>query len=304
MFKTFPEFSKLTLANKDEYEALISKYSPIHDISFAGLLTWWDTYDTMSISQINDNLIVPYWLPGDERHSGLSLIGTNKIDESLCEIFDYLKAKNEPAKLVNVPEFVVSHVRYPEMFTFKSDRFYDEYILPIANFYPLGNMTSHRRRKVERQLTRVGEENIVAKSLALDQLKNKELILDTLNKWQAKGINNYGKLELDAIRACVESIEFLDLQNVCLFVNDELYGFCLYRIPEQDKRYAIVHHIKATHVSTLGLELMAYTFGKWFAEQGVLYVNVNADFGLLRLRMFMLTLGPYNFFRKYTVEPT
>jgi len=53
----------------------------------------------------------------------------------------------------------------------------------------------------------------------------------------------------------------------------------------------------------LGFELIAYTFAKWFAEQNVSYVNVSADYGMLRLRMFMLTLAPVNFFRKYIVEP-
>jgi len=71
----------------------------------------------------------------------------------------------------------------------------------------------------------------------------------------------------------------------------------------QDKRYAIVCHVKATHKTSLGYDLMVRLFAKWFAEHGVMYVDLNSDEGLLALRMFMLTLGPVNFFRKYTIRP-
>ena len=161
MFKTFPEFSKLRLEDKDEYEAFIKNFPPIYDTSFAGLMTWWNGLDNMSVSFLNDNLVIPYWLPGDEKHAGLSLVGTNSVDESICTIFDHLREKGEPVRLVNVPEFVVSQVKCPSMFNFKEDRRYHEYVLPFSNYYPLKSMPAHRSRKVERQLARLGEGNFV-----------------------------------------------------------------------------------------------------------------------------------------------
>ncbi len=302
MFKTFPEFSKLTLADREAYEMLIKDYPPIYDISFSGLMTWWNPLDNMAVSLLNGNLVIPYWLAGDEKHSGLSLVGANKVDESLCILFDHLREKGERQQLVNVPELVVANVQYPSMFTFKEERFYNEYILPISNFFPMKNMAGHRRKKVERQLARIGEKEVVTKSLDLTQKENREFLWRAVLEWQSKGINNYGKLEQDAIRLCLDHNELLRLENVCLFVDGELYGFCLYEVG-RDKKHVAVRHIKATHVSTLGFELIAYHFAKWFAEKEMLYANVYADYGLLRLRMFMLTLGPHNFFRKYKVEP-
>jgi len=265
-------------------------------------MTWWNTFGGMSVSLLNDNLVIPYWLPGDDKHSGLALMGANHIDESLCTLFDYLRDKGDPVRLVNVPEFVVANVRYPAMFTFKEDRMHHEYILPIASYYPIKNMQGHRRYKVERQLGRVSDRTIVTKSLDLARQENRDFLWEATLKWQAKGINDYGKLEQDAMKLCFDNAELFGLDNVCLFVDDELYGFCLYEIGA-DKRYVAIKHIKATHVSTLGFELIAYAFAKWFAERGVMYANVCSDCGLMRLRMFMLTLGPYNFFRKYIIEP-
>lgn len=302
MFKTFPEFSKPTLADREEYESFIKDFPPIYDISFSGLMTWWNTFDEMSVSTLNGNLVIPYWLPGDENRSGLSLVGTNNIDESLCVLFDYLRSSGEQLRLVNVPEFVVSNIGYPEMFNFKEDRSYHEYILPVSGFYPIDNMHGHRRRRVERQLKRTGGQHVVTKSLDLRQQENRVFLWNKTLEWQPKGINNYGRHEQDTMKLCIENAESLGIENVCLFVGDKLYGFCLYSFG-QDKSYTSVKHIKATHVSMLGFELIAHTFAKWFSEQGVIHVNVCADFGLMRLRMFMLTLGPRNFFRKYIIEP-
>ncbi len=136
-FKTFPEFSKLTLEDREAYEALIKDYPPIYDISSPSLMSWWNTLGGMSVSILNGNLVVPYWMPGDEKRSGLSLIGTNAVDESFCILFDYLRERGEPVRLVNVPEFVITNVRYPSMFNFKEDRARSEYILSVSKFYPI-----------------------------------------------------------------------------------------------------------------------------------------------------------------------
>ena len=302
MFKTFPEFSKLTLADREEFEKLTRGYPPIGDLTFADLMAWWNPLGDLSISVLNGNLVIPYWLPGDDRQSGLSLAGTNMVDESLCTIFDYQREKGEAPRLVNVPEFVISSIRYPEMFKFKGQRSRDEYVLSGAQFYPLRNMNIYRRKKVERVLQQVGPENIIVRSLDLHLDEHKKLLLDAAEDWRGKNINNYGKLEREATETSILHATSLNTENACLFVDGRLYGFCLYVTPP-DKRYAIFHCIKATNENALGFELIAYAFAKWFTDKGVLYGNVNSDYGLMRLRMFMLTLGPHNFFRKYLVEP-
>lgn len=163
-------------------------------------------------------------------------------------------------------------------------------------------MPRHRRKKVERQLGQLTDRRIKMKRLDLSLQENRVFLWDKTREWQPKAINNYGLHEQEVMRLCIEGAESLGVANVCLFVDDELYGFCLY-MTAPDSRYVVINHVKATHVSALGFELIAYIFAKWFHEQGVVYGNICSDHGLLRLRMFMLTLGPHNFFRKYIVEP-
>jgi hypothetical protein len=300
-FKQFPEFSKLQYADKAAYERLIKDFPPLYDISFTALMTWWNPLGDMSISLLNDNVVVPYWLPGDVKHSGLSLIGTEKIDESFCALLDHLKSQGRPARLINVPDFVISQVEYPELFIFKEQRKYDEYVIPLDRFYPLKNMTAHRRQKVEKSLANLDEKSMQTRALDLHDAKSRKLLLDTAKKWQGRSINNYGKLELEAVKDALEHAVELKVDNVCLFVDNELYGFCLYETPA-DKRYVGLRHIKATHTSALKFELIGYMFAKYFVERGFMYADVGADFSILPLRMFMLTLGASHFFRKYTVE--
>jgi len=303
MFKTFPEFSKLTMADKSAYEALIKDYPPVNDISFTALMTWWDNMDHgISLSNLNGNLVIPYYLPGDEKNSGLSLVGKHKIDESICEIFDYLRDRGEPVRLVNVPEFVVSSIQYTELFNCTEQRRYHEYVVNTPCFYPLKNQAAYKRKRVEYLLNKVGEENIVVRSLDLHSSADQKLLLDTAEEWWTQNINNFGTVQKEAITKCILQSEELGIENLCVMVNGEIYGFCLYQ-HTQDRRYVIIPHIKGTHKRTLGFELIGYLFAKWFAEQGITYGNLTSDRGLLRLRMFLLTLNPTNFYRKYKIEP-
>lgn len=88
VFKTFPEFSKLILADRQKYEKLIADYPSVSDFQFTSLMTWYVGYqlEAPSISTLNGNLILSYWLSGNEAHSGLSVVGTHAVDETICTI--------------------------------------------------------------------------------------------------------------------------------------------------------------------------------------------------------------------------
>src|SRR5687768_17214608 len=86
IFKVFPEFSKLTLADRKKYEMLVRGYPPLSDVSFASLMNWWNALDSCAVSTLNGNLIFSYWLAGIEDMSGISIMGTEQIDESICFI--------------------------------------------------------------------------------------------------------------------------------------------------------------------------------------------------------------------------
>lgn len=301
-FKTFPEFSKLTPADRRAYEALIKDFPPISDISFGTLMVWWNVLDSLAIALLNGNLVISYWLPGDERHSGLSLVGTNLIDESICAILDHLKSEGRPARLVHVPEFVVSELRYPELFAFHEERSYDECVLSVGRIYPLSHVPIYRRRNIRRFLLDTDEDRIVVKSLDLSDEENQRMILESLAKWPKKGLNQSITIALDSIKAALKQADALGIENVVLFIDGVLQAFCLYQLPH-DKRYAIISHVRVNYDIPRIFDFMTYAFARWFADQGVSRLNIEMDFGVSTLRIIKLMLKPDNFFRKYTIEP-
>lgn len=302
-FSAFPEFSRLTLEDRDNYEAFIKDYPPIYDISFPGLMSWWNPLGNMAVCELNGNLVIPYWLPGDEQNSGLSIVGTRKIDESICEIFDHLRSQDKLTRLINVPEFVLSYIRYHDMYIFNEQRDRNEYVMPLSHFYPLKNMADHWRKKVEKFMETTHQGNVIVTNLDLHTKKDKAELIVAAKEWRTKNkINDFGSIEGECMETYIDNSEPLQIENICLIVNDELWGFALFEIP-RNKNYIIMKHIKATHPETCGFELLAYYFSKWFIERGFKYVNLGPDYDLNHLRMFMLTIGAANFFRKYTIEP-
>lgn len=303
VFATFPKFSKLTLEDRDVWEDLVADYPPISDISFPAMMTWWNSLGAIRVSQLNDNLILSYWMPGDEKNSGLSIVGTKKVDETICSIFDYLKERGEEPRLVHVPEFVLQNVQFPEMYACKGERAYDECILQVKKFAVVENIPLLSRRRIRRFLINHGEEGFSVKQLDLSQSQNKQALLDAHERW--KNMSPFNKLNQAAEEAMYEYIHKADkigVENLCFYFNGQLHAYILFSWPASNK-YALTT-FGAFSFERPGLfEFAGHKFAQWFDEQGVEYLNIDIDWGNIAYRSLQLMLGPSHFFRKYTIKP-
>lgn len=302
-FSKFPEFTRLSLADRNEFEQITSALPPVADIQFPSVMTWWNTLDGVRVASLNGNLVIQYWRPGDEQRSGLALIGTSKVDQSICEIFDHLKQSGQPVRLNNVPEFVLRSIDYPELYEFSEARNYDEYVLDIQDFHPAERLKGLRRRRIERQLKRFSSEGIKLVSLDLSDEGQRAALHQACNEWWWKNLNNFGRVGLEAMKSAIDNADDYGVQNVCIFAGDRLLGFCLYSRPS-DQEYVVLTHVKATHRSTIGFDLIAYLLAGYFLERGVKYANLSEDWGSKPLRMFLHTLGPVHHFRKFVIQPS
>lgn len=302
MFKVFPEFAKLTINDEGEYKNFTKSYPPIGDISFGNLMLWWDTLGGLAISRLNGNLVISYWIPGDEEHSGLSLIGENRVDESICTIFDYLSERGERPRLVNVPEFVVNSLRYPELFAFKSARGDDEYLIATSKFAVLDGMPKFMRSRAKRFIREIGEEKIAIKNVDLYSLQQCKDLLNITEEWPLKGVNNISKLEREALPNTLSIGAMLGVQCMGLYVEGILQAYCLY-LPSNDPQYAGIPHARINYDVPRIFDYAVHAFCKFLKEKGVDYINIDADNGSLQMRALKIALKPDNFFRKYSVEP-
>ncbi len=302
MFKTFPEFSKLTLNDREEYESFIKDFPPVSEISFTTMMTWWNVLGTAAVAQLHGGLVLSQWLPGDQVNSGLSFVGTKKVDESLCAIFDYLCEKGDLPRLVHVPEFVATGIRYPELFKFAGERDYDEYIIPVSALYPLDKVLARLRiniRKTQKKLSG----RMAVKSLDLRSQINQGLLLGKANEWWREGAVKAPQAVKDSMNLIVKQATALGVENVCLYIDGELKGFYLYEITT-NPIYATANYWNADWAILDQQDFMLYLCAERLAKKGVEFINLDFDLGNHFIRARQLVKDPANYFRKYTVEPT
>ena len=302
MFKTFPEFSKLTLSDRAEYEEFVKGCPPIASLSFPGLLEWWGTVGDVAVSRLNGSLVIAYWIPGFEKYSGVSIIGTKDVDESLCTVFDYLRGQGERPRVVSVPEFVVNHLQYPELFSFKTSRGDDEYLIAMERFAVLDNMPRLMRIRARKFERRFAKQAIQVKPIDLSSVENQRLLIDAVADWPRKGLNNINKLEREALPRTLERGAAYGLRNICIFIDGEVQAFCLYHVTQYPD-HAIAGHARINYDFAYLFDYSVHAFCKYLADKGVAYVNIHADNDSAKMRTLKMVLRPDNFFRKYSIEP-
>lgn len=301
-FKTFPEFSKLTLNDREAYEALIKDFPPVADISFSILTLWWGTLGETSVACLNDNLVISYWTPGDDKKSGLSLIGTGRVDESICAIFDYLRERGDPPRLVNVPDFVVNSMRYPELFSFASGSGDDEYLVAIEKFARLENMPKYMRARAQKFVREYGERNLSVKDIDLRSFMNRQLLLNASERWPRKGVNNMTSSGRRLLPVVVDHAVELDIRCIGLYVGKELQAYLLYA-PAGDERYFTLLCARINYDVPRIFEYIVHAFARHAEAKGFVYANLYSDSDSPTMRIIKIALKPDAFFRKYIIEP-
>lgn len=299
-FPQFPEFTELKWEHKEEYEELVRGYPPIADITFARLMVWWSVFGRPKISLINQNLLLSY--VEDDGSNSLSIIGTENIDESICEIFDYLRRHKKYARLRHVPELVVTSLKYPELFNFTGERGYDEYVVELTKFYPLEKSIAIHRHKTMQFLRKSQNSHVGLETIDLSEDKNCEMLLKAVTEWPVKGVNNLAKRSPLALVEAINNASRLGLHCACLYIDGGLHAFMLFQATE-DKEVVILEYVRTSYAIPNLMSFITFIFSEWFIQQGIRYVNLCVDFDRPIMRVTKLALNPINFVRKYTLEP-
>lgn len=302
-FKTFPEFSKLTSQDKEVYEAYLQQFPPCTSLSFGTLMTWWHPLGSPSVAVHDRNLIISLWYPGLDESSGFTVIGRHKLDETICAIFDYQKQRGEKPCLTNVPEFVVNRIRYPEMFVFDSQRQSDECIVDVDTALDFDKLPVHKKQRLRKLLAAIGEDSIQVLPIDLDSVYERDNLLRLIDEWRDESeLNGAFKHEEEAAVSAIRGGAKYGYWALGLYIDRELHGFLVLADSLQDD-YVIISHSRLSYAFPHFIDLAIYAFGKWFQENGVRWVNVDADFDIPLLRSTRLYMGPSNFLRMYRVTP-
>jgi hypothetical protein len=96
-------FKKFNLDCQAEYKKFYAKLPPYSDFSFNKLLVWLDIYDDLHYSIVNTNYIFRFSNPFQDDEVSYTLIGTEKIEETLSELRDEIINANHKLTLSMVP---------------------------------------------------------------------------------------------------------------------------------------------------------------------------------------------------------
>jgi len=220
-------------------------------------------------------------------------------------MFEYLRQKNEPVEVVHVPEFTMEEIKNKQNFDITEEPDFHEYIMSSGELAALeGSNHSRTRRKVSRFLREVEGHRLELKKLDLSDSSDRQLIFSTIMGWHDKypSLNDPQRLEDQGLQMTLSKSQYLDTQNLCLFIDGELHGLVLYHLTP-DKQHYIINHLKVDYHFANIFDYMTNQIAIEANRQNVAYLNMEMDLGMEGLRQHKLGLRPVKFYKKYTVKP-
>jgi hypothetical protein len=306
MLPDFPDFMPLSLEHKDMYNQLVADYPPFSDISFTNLHIWWNLDGKLAASHLNSNLVLNYSLPFDPEHSGLGLIGTHRIDESLRTIFEYLNKQGRAAKVVNVPEFTIKKIERPQDYVIREEPDFHEYIMSARQLAELaGGDHSRTRRKVQRFKRETEDLDIQVHPLRLASPEVRQNIMKVIKDWHQKypSQNDPERLEEQALENTLALAPHLETKSLGVFIGGRLQALALFHMTP-DKNHYIINHLKVDYQYPYIFDFMTTQIAALAVKNGVEFLNMEMDLGMEGLRQHKMGLRPVMFYKKFTVEPS
>lgn len=295
MIGLFPNFSKLTIHHKEELTGFTRNFEPYSDFSFVNLFSW-NVDGNAEIAWLNGNIVIKlpdYLERGKYIHS---IIGINKMDESIARLLDYTP------NLALVPQLILNNLKNPEIYAIAEDRDNFDYVYTIdglANL--LGGEYKKKRQKVNR-----------TKEMLSDRIKTqtvttmtKELrfeMLSLLKEWQLYTDQSPDKIELEdiALNRLFDHFYFFDLQITTCRVDNKLMGFSINEI--LDEAYSICHFEKTVTSEHDGIgAVLINEAAKSLAGKSAI-VNWEQDLGIPGLKKSKLSYSPIKYQRKYWIS--
>lgn len=304
----FPKFYKLRLSDYDEYNELMSAYPAMSDLALPTLAIWWadENGEMPGISNLHGNVVIDYGNGKESDITGLALIGTNSLQESVDSIRCFLEAEGRRLHMVHLPEFVVQALREQGVngVIIDNERDYDEYLIDAQSLCNLAGADYMRlRNKKSRFLREVGERSLRVEVLNLADPDIQDLLRASAVEWDMiyGSPNDESHEEYAALDRTLSVARELEIDCIGLYVDDELHGFSIHQ-RSYDGASLILNHMWAQREIPRTNDYLALIVAQRALELGAQTVNFEMDLGIPGLRIHKTELRPRDFYRKYRVE--
>jgi len=295
----FPDFVRLSLSHKDLLRTVTKQFPPYSDFNFVSLYAW-DTDEILGVALLHDNLIVRF-SDYESDKIFLSLLGTNKLSDTLRTLFQYCRDKHLPEILELVPHTVVKQIDSSllDEYELKEDRNNHDYIISVKNLSS-GNTSRNKRRSYAHFIRKCNNE-AKCRLLNLGTSEDRHRIEGVLASWkEAKTLTQENKKEFTAIDRCLRHAEELDVQAYGTFIKNRLVSFVIFEV--LSGRTAMLHFGKSDYGLPGAFDYMKIELARYFDALHIEYMNFEQDVGIEGLRADKEAYKPVKFLKKYTIE--
>ncbi len=300
MIPQFPNFKTLEITNREAVLRIIKSFSPYSDFDFGSMWSW-DYTNSMSISELNNNLVVKFsdYITGEYFYS---FLGSNLLNETANILLSHAKDNGLLPYLKLVPQIVAHNLNQIDFVTTADPDNFD-YVLTMENLATLaGSELSSKRRAANIFIRRHGELAVAAIDLAEPEVKQE--IFDLFALWAHQKIErgqDSNEHELVAIERCLENAEKLDLFAAGMYDQEKLIAFWIVGLRENN--CSISHFEKADTGNYEGIfPYFKREVAKLLLRKDVHYINLEQDLGIPGLRQSKQAYQPTHTFDKYIVH--
>jgi len=299
MYPTFPEFKKISLADKIIIESFTEKFAPYSDFNFISLYCWNTDTNTL-FSFLHGNLVICMkdYTSDDTIYS---FLGNNQIHETIKELLVYA-SQTGTNQLSLIPHEAINNLPQDlKKYTIEEERDHFDY---IYNLEELANMNGGNYMS-QRNKYKLFEKNYESELRIIDAgtQKNESEILQLCAEWKDQKIKEkkyYDESEFTAIRNYL-SINFTEKNiNFGLYINNKLVGFSFFEVTNND--YCVFHFEKTNHSLRGITEYLKKNTAQKLAERGLKFLNAEQDMGIEGLRKSKEQWNPATFLKKYTIS--
>ncbi len=298
MIPEFPEFKKLELSDKADVEAFTHKYPPYSDFNFVSMYSW-NVQEKMEISQLNGNLVVKFtdYLTGEPF---FSFLGNNKTTETAKSLLDLSSENGFAAKLKLIPEISLEGLD-KEKFLIEEDLDNHDYILSTKDMASMEGSDFSKKRNVVSKFKKTHEHR--TESLDLNDGKSLEILRKLFLEWieQKDMAPEETEFEYKAFCRFLEIANHSDLHTTHIQVGESPAAFWVNE--NLGNKYAMSHFEKAKMNSFFGIypHLQQQT-AHVLLENGIEYINLEQDLGILGLRESKRGYRPCGYLKKYIIR--
>jgi uncharacterized protein len=291
----FPEFDPIDIGHNAAIRDITDQYPPYADFNAVNLLCW-NIGGRVKVSNINGNLA--FQLPNYiEDNNLVSMLGSNKVDESLHELLEITD------RLELVPEVVVDHIEHPDDFKVEEDEAGHDYIYETAEIVGLdGRKYRKKRQGLKLAISSLGGVVDVATKTAIDEADKSEM-RDLFIAWiqgHGNGSSVKDNVEFVAFNTLLDNADHLGRLAFTLIRDPgRLVGVSVNEVLSRD--YALCHFEKVSRVYPhLGI-LTVNEAAKYIHSEGCELVNWEQDLGLPGLRYSKRSYHPNDLLKKYSI---